>query len=363
MGSAMQSMSISRQNRRLGFILLGGFALALSALLLLPLLADRPLSDPLPWILFSLTLTLTLLVVARHHRGILARVRTEVIGLNDIAAAIAAGRTPTGQDRPVISIRELERVAESIDRMEKRAEEDIAALKRLEQVRGEFLGNVSHELRTPIFTVQGFLETLLDGAVDDPEVRDEFLQKAHDNLIRLHALLNDLIEISRIESGALKLSFRDFDLVDLARGTLHNLSDKAALSSVSLGIDVRGANDLGEIKVYGDRKRIEQALVNLLDNAIKYNRPEGSVLLRIGVENGTVRLSVRDDGPGIAPIHLDRIFERFYRIDRGRSREVGGSGLGLAIVKHIVEAHGSSIEVLSDGRNGSTFSFTLPRLA
>ena len=245
--------------------------------------------------------------------------------------------------------------------MKKKAEDDIEAMKRLEQVRTEFLGNVSHELRTPIFTVQGFLETLLDGAVDDPEVRDEFLQKAHDNLLRLHALLNDLIEISRIESGAMKLSFRYFDLVDLCRGTLHNLSDKAAMSTVTLNLDVSGEDAEGKLQVYADRKRIEQALVNLLDNAIKYNRPEGEVHLGVSVENGSVLVSVSDDGPGIERKHIDRIFERFYRVDKGRSREVGGSGLGLAIVKHIVDAHGSPINVSSDGVNGTTFSFYLPR--
>ena len=358
----MGRISIWRQQRTLGLLVATGIGISLLLLLTtISLIPSNPSSSPLPWVLFSSALLVTLILTGVAARRSLEKVRRDVTRLNDIAAAIASGRVPPESEFGAVEMGELDRIAESITRMKDRAEEDISSMKRLEQVRSEFLGNVSHELRTPIFTVQGFLETLLDGAADDPEVRDEFLQKAHDNLLRLHALLNDLIEISRIESGAMKMSFRYFDLIDLCRGTLHNLSDRAAMNAVRLDLRVDGADRDGKVQVYADRKRIEQALVNLLDNAIKYNRPEGEVTLSITVEKNSALIEISDNGPGIEPEHLGRIFERFYRIDRGRSREVGGSGLGLAIVKHIVDAHGSPIDVSSEPGVGTTFRFRLPR--
>ena len=358
----MARNTIRQQHRSLGLLVVSGVGLSLVLLITTILMTpDSDRSSPLPWALFATVLLVSLVVTGAVARRTLERLRIEVIGLNDIASAIAGGQISDVSPFATIDTGELERLVLSIRRMKEKADEDIAAMRKLEQVRSEFLGNVSHELRTPIFTVQGFLETLLDGAVDDPDVRDEFLQKAHDNLLRLHALLNDLIEISRIESGEMKLSFRYFDLLDLCRGTLHNVSDRGAMNAVRLDLQVNGSDAEGKVQVYADRKRVEQALVNLLDNAIKYNRPNGVVTLTVTVEGRSVAVSITDDGPGIAPEHLGRIFERFYRVDRGRSREVGGSGLGLSIVKHIVEAHGSTIDVSSEVGSGTTFSFRLPR--
>ena len=358
----MARSTIRQQHRSIGLLVVSGVGISLTLLVVtIVLTPDADRNSPLPWVLFSTAMLISLVVTGAVARRNLARLRNEVIRLNDVASAIAGGQVSDVRPFATIDTGELERLVLSMRRMKEKADDDIAAMRRLEQVRSEFLGNVSHELRTPIFTVQGFLETLLDGAVDDPEVRDEFLQKAHHNLLRLHALLNDLIEISRIESGEMKLSFRYFDLLDLCRGTLHNLSDKGAMNAVTLDLQVSGSDGEGKVQVYADRKRVEQALVNLLDNAIKYNRPDGVVTLAVTVEGRSALVSVSDNGPGIAPEHLGRIFERFYRVDRGRSREVGGSGLGLSIVKHIVEAHGSTIDVSSEVGSGTTFSFRLPR--
>lgn len=262
-----------------------------------------------------------------------------------------------------ISVEELRRLAGAINAIATRTRSDIAEMKRLERVRSEFLGNVSHELRTPIFSVQGYLETLLDGAMDDPGVRDDFLQKAHQNVMRLHSLLADLIEISRIESGEMRMSTRIFDAIGFLNAIVEELRSTAQIAGVSIHFETVGRRDRdGEISVSGDRERLKQVMVNLIENAIKYNHPGGLVTVElepINEERAVIR--VRDTGIGIPPEHLARIFERFYRVDKDRSRAVGGSGLGLAIVKHIAEAHGSSVVVHSQPGAGSSFSFELKR--
>ena len=259
-----------------------------------------------------------------------------------------------------LSIVELRELAEAINAMSARAREDISEMKRLARVRSEFLGNVSHELRTPIFTVQGYLETLIDGAMDDPLVRHDFLDKAHHNVLRLHSLLTDLIEISRIESGEMKMSFRYFDPVAYFRAITEELRPTAEMSGVTLSFAEIGDKP-GEKNVLGDRERLKQVVTNLVENAIKYNRPDGCVLVEVEPGSSTTVIRVRDTGIGIPGEHLDRIFERFYRVNKDRSRSVGGSGLGLAIVKHILEAHGSRMVVTSEPGVGSTFEFTLKR--
>lgn len=258
-----------------------------------------------------------------------------------------------------IPLEELRELGAAINATATRARGDIGEMKRLERVRSEFLGNVSHELRTPIFSVQGYLETLLDGAADDPAVRDDFLYKAHQNVLRLHTLLTDLIEISRIESGEMKMSFRYFDAVEYLRGIIAELGPTAEIARVRLELNVIGGRK--DLMVLGDRDRLKQAIVNLVENAIKYNRPEGVVTVELEARDGEAEFRVRDTGIGIPAEDLGRIFERFYRVNKDRSRAVGGSGLGLAIVKHIVEAHGSSVRVESELGRGSTLSFTLKR--
>jgi two-component system phosphate regulon sensor histidine kinase PhoR len=251
---------------------------------------------------------------------------------------------------------EIASLATSINEMAERLGNDIDRLTKLEQVRSQFLGNVSHELRTPIFSIQGFLETLLDGAVDDPAVNRAFLEKAHKHAMRLNSLLNDLIEISRIESGEMKMSFRYFGVQEF----LEQMSDE--LRQLAEGRDLTfslGSTLPGDVKALGDRERLRQVITNLVDNAVKNTEAGGSVVLRAVLEKDRCRIEVQDTGCGISPEHHNRIFERFYRVDKDRSRDVGGTGLGLAIVKHIVEAHGGTIGVHSTVGVGSTFFFTL----
>ncbi len=256
----------------------------------------------------------------------------------------------------VTSDDEIGRLATGINDMAEKLGNDIEKFRKLERVRSEFLANVSHELRTPIFSIQGFLETLLDGAVDDPHVNREFLEKAHHHANRLNTLLSDLIEISRIESGEMKMSFRYFSLSEFLQQVVQEMQPQAAKKSLSLELVTAVPHDE---KVYGDRERLKQVMINLIDNAVKYTEPGGLISVRTSREGTRVAIHVQDTGCGIAQEHQGRIFERFYRVDRDRSREVGGTGLGLAIVKHIVEAHGGTIRVESEAGKGSTFTYTL----
>jgi two-component system phosphate regulon sensor histidine kinase PhoR len=207
-----------------------------------------------------------------------------------------------------------------------------------------------------LFALKGYLETLLDGGVDDPSVNRNFLEKAQKNAQRLDALLKDLIEISRIESGDMKMSFRYFPLSDL----LHAAHDAHLDAARGKGQDLR-LRSL-QCEVLGDRDRLLQVLTNLLENAIAYS-PEGA-LIELGATDAkeTILVSVSDNGPGIAPEHHGRVFERFYRVDPNRSRDAGGTGLGLAIVKHIVEAHNAKVMLESQLGIGSRFTFELKKL-
>jgi two-component system phosphate regulon sensor histidine kinase PhoR len=246
----------------------------------------------------------------------------------------------------------------AINAMAERLSSDIERLTKLEHVRSQFLGNVSHELRTPIFSMQGFLETLLDGAVDDPAVNRSFLEKAHKHAMRLNSLLNDLIDISRIESGEMKMSFRYFGVQEFLEHMAEEV--RPVVQARQLTFRLESVLDR-DVKALGDRERLHQVISNLVANAIKYTDAPGSVVLRGILEADRCRVEVQDSGCGIEAEHHSRIFERFYRVDKDRSRDVGGTGLGLAIVKHIVEAHGGTIGVQSRVGTGSTFFFTIKR--
>jgi len=253
---------------------------------------------------------------------------------------------------------EIGELALAVNAMAEKLASDIASLERLERVRSEFLGNVSHELRTPLFSLQGFLETLMDGAVDDPNVNREFLEKAHRHADRLNILLNDLIEISAIESGEMKMSFRYFSVVDFLRNIVDEMSPVATAKNISMQLVTEFDSSA---KAYGDKSRLRQVMTNLIDNAIKYTQPGGAITCRARPVRNQCEIVVEDTGCGIPTEHLSRIFERFYRVDKDRSREVGGTGLGLAIAKHIVEAHGGTLLVRSEVGKGSTFSFNVKR--
>jgi two-component system phosphate regulon sensor histidine kinase PhoR len=298
----------------------------------------------------------TVIVIAVASFQVSNRITRPIQSIVQTAQEIKGGDVE--QRIPVTTSDEMGDLATSINEMADRLSSDIDRLKKLERVRSEFLANVSHELRTPIFSVQGFIETLLDGAVDDPKVNRGFLRKALRHTSRLDALLNDLIDISRIESGEMKMSFRNFSIVEFLQQIVEEMQPVAEERKVSLTL----VTDLeSDDNVYGDRERLKQVMINLIENALKYTEREGSVEIGVAEEGSRSVIRVKDTGSGIGPEHVDRIFERFYRIDRDRSREVGGTGLGLAIVKHIVEAHGGTINVESEVGKGSVFSFSLKR--
>jgi two-component system phosphate regulon sensor histidine kinase PhoR len=231
---------------------------------------------------------------------------------------------------------------------------DITRLERLELVRQEFLSNVSHELRTPLTSIMALSETLEAGAIDDQQHNRRFLGIIQKNAARMHRLIDDILELSAIEAGNVKVNFERVGLYALVEDVTSSLASVAAARGISL------RNLVGmETEVFADPHRLLQMLTNLIENAIKFNREGGTVAIRY-VRHGGDRISVEDTGEGIPAHHLDRLFERFYRVDRARSRELGGTGLGLAIVKHLARAHGGEVTVKSRFGEGTKFTIELP---
>jgi two-component system phosphate regulon sensor histidine kinase PhoR len=255
---------------------------------------------------------------------------------------------------------EIGKLAELLNEMLDKLRADLVQMRKLEKVRSQFLANVSHELRTPIFAIQGYLETLLEGNVTDSEVQKDFIAKTYHQTVRLNNLLADLIDISRIESGEMKLSFRVFAVQPWLTKQVEDLQAKAGEFGINLVLNAATASD--EVNALGDQERLTQVILNLAENAIKYNVRGGRVEIGYRASQKEIEIIISDTGHGIPGEHVPRIFERFYRVDKERSRAVGGTGLGLAIVKHIVEAHGSSVTVESEVGKGSVFSFRLKRI-
>ncbi len=233
---------------------------------------------------------------------------------------------------------------------------EIEQLKKLADFRKEFLGNVSHELKTPIFNIQGYIHTLIDGALEDPQVNTRFLEKAAKSADRLSDLVADLLSISQLESGELTMEMERFDITPLVKDVYEQLSNSKVQLLVKDGCNV-------PFYVFADKYRIRQVLVNLVINSIKYGKEEGTTTAGFYDMDENILIEIADNGAGIEHEHLNRIFERFYRIDKSRSRESqeGGTGLGLAIVKHIIEAHHQTLNVRSNIGTGTTFGFTLKK--
>ena len=234
--------------------------------------------------------------------------------------------------------------------------EEIDQLRQMELYRKEFLGNVSHELKTPIFNVQGYIHTLIDGGIEDHDINMLYLNKAVRSLDRLISIVDDLESISKIESGNLILESRTFDINELAKDVLESSELMAREKHIHLYIKESCDKPF---YVYADKDRIRQVLVNLVVNSIKYGKPQGFTEVRFYDYEDLVTVELEDNGIGIEKHHLPRWFERFYRVDKSRSRHQGGTGLGLAIVKHIIEAHSQKISVVSELGYGTTFTFTL----
>ncbi|MEP5340906.1 MAG: ATP-binding protein [Algibacter sp.] len=250
-------------------------------------------------------------------------------------------------------------LTEEIDKFARNKKLEIETLSLREQYRKEFLGNVSHELKTPLFTIQGYILTLLDGAMNDENIREKYLKRASEGVERLSFIVNDLDMITKLEVGDLSLEIETFDIVDLVKKVFETVEMRANKKKITLTFDTGYANP---IMVKADRERIQQVLANLIINSIKYGSEKGTT--EISIENlikNKVIVRVTDNGEGLEKNHLPRLFERFYRVDKSGSRKEGGSGLGLSIVKHIIEAHNEKIYVESEYDVGSEFSFTLEK--
>ena len=255
---------------------------------------------------------------------------------------------------------DMETLSKEVKKFAENKRLEIELLQIREEYRREFMGNVSHELKTPLFTVQGYLLTLVDGAINDKTIRDKYLNRANKGVERLISIVKDLDMISKLESGNLNPKFETFNIIGLIQNVFDLLEMKAKKRNITVTFD---KNYETPILANGDVERIEQILINLIENSIKYGKQNGNTI--VSVKNHSPEqfiINIIDDGEGIEEHHLSRLFERFYRVDQSRSREQGGSGLGLSIVKHILEAHQQQAFVKSKKGKGSTFSFTLEKV-
>jgi two-component system phosphate regulon sensor histidine kinase PhoR len=255
------------------------------------------------------------------------------------------------------SISPLRKINKVINSYAIARQKEIETLQKNEEFRREFIADISHELKTPIFATQGYIHTLLDGAIDDKAVRMRFLKRAAKSLDSLDVLVQDLLTLNQMESGVVKFNFTEFDLKDLLLEVIDQLEHKASKRDMKINFEYEeGKNYL----TTGDRPKIYRVCQNLIVNAVKYNDEKGEVHVTLKLHKNSIQLDIKDDGPGIPPEDIKRIFERFYRVEKSRSKEKGGTGLGLAIVKHILEGHKSKISVTSTLGKGSIFSFSLP---
>ena len=251
----------------------------------------------------------------------------------------------------------IDDVSEDVEEWAEEHKQEIELLRQNEQFRKEFLQNLSHEFKTPVFAIQGYVDTLLQGALENPEVNKKFLEKTARNVERLTNLINDLDEISKLERGELLLTKQNFVIQDLVREVFESLSMKTEPLHIKCSIK-KGCES--PLTVFADKEKIRQVLLNLIENSIKYGKENGNIVASMYKTDGKhILIEISDDGIGIAEKYLPRIFERFYRTDEGRSIDVTGTGLGLAICKHIIEAHGQAIHVRSTENIGTTVGFIL----
>ncbi len=252
----------------------------------------------------------------------------------------------------------MEKVQQDVMDWAQERVQEISQLKEQENFRKEFIGNLAHELKTPGFNIQGYILTLLAGALEDPDHNRKFLIKAAKNVDRMAGLIDDLDVITKIEGGSLELELRQFNLTSLVVDVMDQLEQRAKRAGIEVEfVDENRRN----VEVIGDAPKIEQVVTNLISNSLRYGKEGGKTEVRFYDMDEQMLVEVADDGIGMSEEHLPRIFERFYRVDKSRSRNAGGSGLGLSIVKHIIEAHGQTISVRSTQGKGSTFAFTLQK--
>ncbi|MFC5048064.1 sensor histidine kinase [Aquimarina hainanensis] len=307
------------------------------------------------WVLISIAISIYVavffIIQYRTEKFIYTRVK-KIYDEVELLDSETVGETPVTTNMDTL-ILEVEKFA-------KNRKTEIESLKVREAYRKEFIGNVSHELKTPLFTVQGYILTLLDGAMEDPVIREKYLNRAAKGVERLIYIVKDLDMITKLEAGDLNLNYTNFDIVELVQSVFDLYEMKASQKNIVLTFDMKY---LEPVIVHADKEKIQQVLSNLVVNSIKYGKEDGTT--EVSIENlirNKVIVRVTDNGEGIAQGHIPRLFERFYRVNKSGSRKEGGSGLGLAIVKHIIEAHHERIYVESDYRVGSEFSFTLERV-
>lgn len=259
----------------------------------------------------------------------------------------------------ILPQKSIDEVREDVEEWAEKQVEEIELLKKNEQFRKEFLQNLAHEFKTPVFAIQGYVDTLLQGALENPEVNRPFLEKTSRNIDRLVNLINDLDEISKLERGEQVIYKQNFIIQELVKEVFESLSIKAEQKNIRCSIK-KGCES--PLTVFADKEKIRQVILNLVENSIKYGKYGGNITASMYItDEKHVLAEISDDGIGMAERHLSRIFERFYRTDEGRSLDITGSGLGLAICKHIIEAHGQSIHVRSTEHVGTTVGFTLER--
>ena len=279
--------------------------------------------------------------------------------LNNLIRTVQNYRS--ANDKPLIksiqSKNEIEHLTNEIEGWAKDRKEELERLKKHEIYRKEFLGNVSHELKTPIFNIQGYVATLLDGGLEDETINRNYLVRAEKSIDRMITIIYDLEAISQLETGELQLEQERFDITLLLQDVLEAQEMKATARGIILTLLTDGK----PVFVMADRFRIRQVIVNLITNSVKYGKEYGETKIKIYDIGDNISIEISDNGIGIAKEHLPRLFERFYRVDKSRSREQGGTGLGLAIVKHIIEAHNQTISVISTEGVGTSFSFTLKK--
>jgi two-component system phosphate regulon sensor histidine kinase PhoR len=251
----------------------------------------------------------------------------------------------------------LELLEERVDFLIETREKELRQFENVDSYRKEYLGNVSHELKTPVFNIQGYVDTLINGGLEDSTINMDYLKRAEKSIDRLISIIDDLETITQLESGGLELDWDVFDIAQLGKDIYSSLEMLAAKKNIKLELAKKYDKP---VLVRADKFRIRQVLVNLVSNSIKYGKENGSTRISFSYLDDDVIIEISDNGVGIDEKHLPRVFERFYRVDKGRSREQGGTGLGLAIVKHIIEAHEKSIRVDSEVGKGTVFTFSLP---
>jgi two-component system, OmpR family, phosphate regulon sensor histidine kinase PhoR len=338
------------------------FIISLSSVVFITLIYSFiSLSDVIPFriavitiidlLLFIFTYFLSRYILRRYIYEKIKVIYKTIQSLKLSRSAKIAFRTGLGEDMINQVSRDVMEWAE-----DKKAE--IEQLQKAETYRREFLANVSHEIKTPISNIQGYISTLLSGGLEDQEINRDFLLKTEKNIDRLIELVDDLDTISSLESGEIKLEKSRFDMQALVSEVFEFLKDSAKAADIKF---VHGNDENTPFWVYADHDMIRQVLVNLVDNSIKYGRSQGRTKVSFYDMDENYLIEVSDNGIGIEEQHIPRLFERFYRVDKHRSRAEGGTGLGLAIVKHIIEAHGQTVNVRSSPKIGSTFSFTLKK--